>query len=75
MTDDTTFRQWKPEAWFLARSQGEEGIQIAQELQCRKIDQRLDSDKLCWGYRPVGTFTLKEATSLASGATTLPTER
>lgn len=70
--NDKTLRQWKPEAWFSAWLPREAGKQLSQELQRRKIDRRSGPDKLRWGYQTIGTFSVKEATSLANGAINIP---
>lgn len=46
-----------------------------QALEYRKIDVRDNPDKIRRGYRPPGQFSVKEATSLATGSINLPTEK
>ena len=72
MENDSTFRQWKLEEWFLDWHLREEGSNLAQELNNKKIDYKDGPDKIWWGYRPPRNFSIKEATSLASGVISLP---
>lgn len=46
-----------------------------QELNERKINIIANKDRIRWEYRPPGNFSVKEATSLASGAASLPSEK
>ena len=48
---------------------------LVQILEDRKIDIREGLDRIRWGYRTMRQFNVKEATDLASGSTSLPTEK
>jgi len=68
---DTTpaqeFRTWLPRGWWQQQIQDIDLQDLEQELQKRKIRVHPGPDKLRWGYKMEGTFSIQEAFQLARG--------
>ena len=59
------FRQWKPGPWWTQNLQGENCEGLHEELNKRKIRTHMGPDKIRWGYRMEGNFSIQEAYHLA----------
>ena len=59
-----TFRRWKNREWWEEMAGGEDVKDLMEILSNRKIRINRESDKLRWGYKQAGNFSIKEATFL-----------
>lgn len=63
-SDSQEYTQWHPEPWWSRNLQGEDHKVIYEELSKRKIRLHPGPDKLRWGYRMEGNFSIQEAFQL-----------